>query len=94
MAQYYDFLDHKDFLKKKQKKNATRITEFDKLLAERDQFYVKFFLRAWDISEGNISAMARGLRYSKRTLEKYLIKIYGIEYRGVLDTHVKGVRDV
>jgi DNA-binding NtrC family response regulator len=92
MSQMYDFIDHKDFLKKRSKKNALMITEFDKLIQERDQFYLRLFIRAYHIAEGNIAAMARGLKYSRNTLHNYLVKAYGDNYKQVLDDFVKNIK--
>lgn len=89
MSQLYDFIDQRDFLKKKQKNNALMITEFDQLCKERDQFYIKLFFRAYCIANGNISAMARGLKYGRTALVNYLIATYGVNYKEVLDNFVK-----
>ena len=84
MSQYYDFIDHKDFLKQKQKKQALQITEFDNLCKERDEFFSKLLFKAYCITNGNVSAMARGLKYSRNTIVKYLIKLYGEQYLALL----------
>ena len=84
MSQYYDFIDHRDFIKNKQKNRALQITEFDNLCKERDEFFSKLLFKAYCAADGNVSAMARGLKYSRNTMVKYLITLYGEHYIKIL----------
>lgn len=92
MAIYYDFIDNADFLKARQKRAELMYTEFDRLCAERDHFYRKLFFKAYCIANGNISAMARGLGYTRSTLMKYLKQLYSDDYRTILEGYVRDMK--
>jgi hypothetical protein len=83
----YDFIDRAEFFKKNQKKIKMQYTEFDNLLHEKDQFFRKWLFKAYMVSNGNLTLMAKGLHYSRKTTYNYLIEVYGKDYRKVLQAY-------
>ena len=84
----YDFIDHSDFFKKRQKSKAKIYTKLDALCLERDIFYKKLLFKAWCITDGNVSMMAKGLKLSRGALYKYLKDIYGNDYINILNNYM------
>lgn len=80
----YDFIDWEEFLKKRHKKNTEVYTALDSLCKDREEFQKKLLFKAWLITDGNISKMAKGLKLSRNTLLKYLRIYYGEEYQNNL----------
>lgn len=80
-----DFIDYNEWFKSKQKKNKLLYTKFDRLLKKRDDFYRKWLWEAYILAKGNISLISRQIGMSYQTLKDYYRKIYGENFREVLN---------
>lgn len=85
----YDFIDHEEFLKTKQKKRKALSIKFDHLLVEKDRFYRSYLFEAYSIAKGNLALMSRGLKLSRTTLYKYLSETFGDNFKEVLDAYIE-----
>ena len=85
----YDRIDWDEFLKKRRKAKSKRYTALHAIVKEWHENEKQLLYRAWVVSKGNVSEIAKAFHLSRNTMIKYLVNYYGKDYRLVLEMTVK-----